>query len=412
MQPESPTSPVSARSLNPLPYHWAIRDFLKNEEPELWKWFSSNKVRQEHTQAVRLDLLKSTYRLEAATQPHLYELAEEVLGALQIRAPVTFYQAQSGGGLNAALAFLPDEAHIILVGSILNTFAAIELKALLGHELAHFLLFNGWDGELLIVSEILHALSHDTSALPCHLESSRLFALYSEIFADRGALAVTQNTLASIATLVKVNTGLLDVNAESYLRQADEIFSKSQVKTDQWTHPEPYIRARALKLFADQGENATHEVRQLIEGTAELNRLDLLGQQKVALDTQHLLNHFLAPRWFQTESVLAHARMFFPKFTPAVDGTLDPTLAEGIQNAVQTLQDYYCYVLLDFVAVDRDLEEIPLAAAVALSERLGLAKRFAQIAIRELGMTKKRFSGIERDAAKILERANFATSAS
>src|ERR1700756_4959775 len=112
-------APEPGPPLSPLRYHWAIRDYLKKEEPELWKWFSSNKVRQEHAETVRLDLLKSTYRLEAATQPQLYGLAEEVLGKLQFQAPVTFYQAHSGGGLNAALAFLPGEPHIILVGSIL-----------------------------------------------------------------------------------------------------------------------------------------------------------------------------------------------------------------------------------------------------------------------------------------------------
>jgi hypothetical protein len=394
---------------DPLPYHWAIRDFLKKEEPELWQWFSSNKVRLEHADSVRLDLLKSTYRLEPSTHSQLHGLAEEVIGNLQLNAPITFYQAQSSNGLNASLAFLPGEAHIILVGPILNTLSTAELKAMLGHELAHFLLFDGWDGELLVASEILHALSNDMTTHPCHLESARLFGLYSEIFADRGALAVTEDTLVSIATLVKVNTGLLEVNAESYLRQAEEIFSKSRVKTNQLTHPEPYIRAKALKLFADQGEAANQEIEQLIEGPAALDQLDLLGQQKVSRNTRRLLDHFLAPRWFQTESVLAQARMYFPEFTVNGAGDFDAALAEEIKNADSTLRDYFCYVLLDFVAVDRDLEEIPLAAAMVLCERLGLAKPFVQIATRELGLTKKRFAAIERDSVTILERANAST---
>src|SRR5207248_1639578 len=131
--------------------------------------------------------------------------------------------------------------------------------------------------------------------------------------------------------------GLLEVNAESYLRQAEEIFSKSQVKADQLTHPEPYIRARALQLFADQGENANQEIERLLEGPAALNQLDLLGQQKVACNTQRLLNHFLASRWFQTEPVLAHARMFFSEFTPNGDAGLEPALAEEIKNSDQSL---------------------------------------------------------------------------
>jgi hypothetical protein len=406
MEIDAPVSTGRAATLSPLPYHWSIREYLKKEEPELWRWFSSNKVRAEHAENVRLDLLKSTYRIEATTQPHLYDMAEEVLGRLDFKVPVTFYQAQAGGGLNAALAFLPGEAHIILVGSVLNTLSAAELKAMLGHEFAHFALFNGWDGELLVVSEILRALCNDAAAHACHLESSRLFSLYSEIFADRGALAATGDALAAIATLIKLETGLMDVSAESYLRQAEEIFSKSQVKASQLTHPEPYIRARALKLFTDNGEDANQEITQLIEGAPSLNELDLLAQQKVADNTRRLLNHFLAPPWFQTEAVLAHARLFFPDFSPQPHAGLEPTFADEVKKADQPLQDYYCYVLLDFVAVDRELEEAPLAAALVLCEHLGLGKRFSHIAVRELGMTKKRFGNVERDAGKILDEAS------
>src|SRR5262249_41127022 len=133
--------------------------------------------------------------------------------------------------------------------------------------------------------------------------------------------------------------------------------------------------------------------------------------EKVAANTRRLLNRFLAPGWFHTESVLAHARLFFPDFTPAADPNAEEALAREIEQADQALQDYYCYVVLDFVAVDRTLEEVPLAAAVQLSERLGLGKRFARVATRELGLTKKRFSAIERDAEKILKRAKAATNA-
>ncbi len=41
----------------------------------------------------------------------------------------------------------------------------------------------------------------------------------------------------------------------------------------------------------------------------------------------------------------------------------DPALAEELRTDDQPMQDYYGYVLLDFVTADRDLEELPLAAA-------------------------------------------------
>jgi hypothetical protein len=212
--------------------------------------------------------------------------------------------------------------------------------------------------------------------------------------------------MVTIAKLVKLETGLTEVSAQSYLRQADEILSKGPVKASQQTHPETFIRARAIKLFADQGASANEEIQKLIEGSRALNELDLLGQQEVAGITRKLVNHFLAPPWFQTEPVLAHARTFFPDFTPEASAALDSTVVQAIQKSDPSLQEYYSYILLDFVAVDRQLEEAPLAAALLLSGQLGMDKDFGPMALRELALTKKRFTTIERDAAKILERAN------
>ena len=400
-----PNSLPSPRALQPLPYLLAMRDFLKTEEPELWHWFSSNQVRAEHAEAVRLDLLKSTYRLEPGTHPQLYDAAAEVLTKLALQAPVTLYQAQSSAGLNAGLAFLPGEVHVILVGPVLNTLSPGELRAMLGHELAHFLLLNEGGGEFLVVSEVLRALSNDAAAHPCHLESSRLFSLYTEIFADRGAFGVTGDALVCVATLVKLETGLTEVSAADYLRQAEEIFRLGSVRANQLTHPEPYIRARALQLFADRGEESTGEIEHLIRGPLALDRLDLLAQQRVAALTRRLLDSLLAPGWFRTEAVLAHANLFFHDYTPGAAAADEAALVKEIGEADPALQDYFSAVVLDFVAVASDLEEAPLAAALVLSRRLGLEQRFAALAGRELGLTKKRLAQVGQDAERILAEA-------
>ena len=62
----------------PLPYHRAIVQHLQSEEPGLWKWFASTRKREEAAESVRLDLLKSTYRLETPLHPKLYEPAGEL----------------------------------------------------------------------------------------------------------------------------------------------------------------------------------------------------------------------------------------------------------------------------------------------------------------------------------------------
>ena len=61
------------------------------------------------------------------------------------------------------------------------------------------------------------------------------------------------------------------------------------------------------------------------------------------------------------------------------------------------MQDYYGYILLDFVTADRDLEELPLAAALVLAEKLGLKDRFTEIAKRELRLRKKQLETIDQD---------------
>jgi Peptidase family M48 len=393
----------------PLPYQRSMVEFLKAEEADLWNWFSSTKARGQQSEAVRLDLLKTTYRLEAATQPQLYASAGEVLTHYGFRAPITFYQAQSAGPMNAGLAYLPGEAHIVLVGPVLVALSEAELRALLAHELAHFVLYEGWDGEFLVAADLLRALANDVAAAPAHVESARLYTLYGEIFADRGAYCVTRDAAVTIATLIKTETGLTQVSADSYLRQADEIFDKSRVQADQLTHPEPYIRARALRLWADSGPDAAAKVEAMIEGKPLLMRLDLLAQRRVAATTRRLLERLLAPTWFRSEAVLAHARLFFEDFAPPGDNHAEND-ADTLADLDPALRDYYCYVLLDFVTADRDLTDPALAAAIVLSRRLGLAERFAELAIKELGVGKRAFAKIDRDAEALLARTNEATS--
>jgi hypothetical protein len=68
---------VNSSRLSPLPYHEAIRDFLKREESAVWKWFASQATGGEQADAVRFDLLKKTYRIERSADPDLYALADE-----------------------------------------------------------------------------------------------------------------------------------------------------------------------------------------------------------------------------------------------------------------------------------------------------------------------------------------------
>lgn len=102
--------------LEPLPYHVEVRDFLKSREHELWRWFASAQAKADYTENLRLELLKSTYRLDAEGHPTLCEAVNEAKARLQLDIPVTLYQATGGAELNASLFFIPEEGTLSFPG--------------------------------------------------------------------------------------------------------------------------------------------------------------------------------------------------------------------------------------------------------------------------------------------------------
>lgn len=390
---------------SPLPYHRAIVAHLQTQEPGLWSWFASARKRNQEADAVRLELLKSTYRLEQESQPKLYQMVHGVRERMQLNCQVTLYQAQTGHALNAALAYVPGEAHIILAGPITSVLSETEVRAVLAHELAHFRMYDDWQGEFLIAADLLRSLAADPAAGVAASESTRLNSLWTEIYADRWACQVSDDLMAAISALIKIETGLNEVSAESYLRQADEIFARSTATTEHITHPEPYIRARALRLWSEQGDDAQPEIERMIEGGLNLHRLDLLGQNRAAELTRRLAQTLLAPVWFRTASVLAHAKQFFPDFAFDQEKANADWLKAELDRGDASLTDYCCYLMLDFATVDRDLGDVALSAAIVLARRLAIDKRFAELVQKELTLGKKAFAKIEKNAESILAKS-------
>lgn len=390
----------------PLPYQREMVEYLKSDEAELWRWFADNPASSEHADPLRLDLLKATYRVDRDTQPELYAAAAEIAARLEIGPTITFYQSQEGGAMNAGVVRAPGEAHIVLSGPVLDALDDSEQRAMLGHELGHYRLLDAWDGEYRIAAELLQALANDEAAEEAHILSDRLYRLYAEIFSDRAAYYASEDETAAITTLLKLNTGVKKVSARSYLKQAEEIFSKSRDAARELTHPEPYIRARALHLWAETGTDADEETAAMIEGPPVLDRLDLLGRRRVSSLTRRVISSLLAPEAMRTSTLLGHARSFFADFEPPANGRADAELNEALAAEDPGLRDFYCYTMLDFVAVDRELEDLPFASALLLSRKLGLGDRFGEIASAELGLSSRRFRQLEKDAEEVVAAAS------
>jgi hypothetical protein len=317
--------------------------------------------------------------------------------------PVTIYQAQQNSGNNAALYFVADQACIVFSGSLLSLLTPEELESVIGHELAHYHLWRNHDGEFLVADRLLETIATNPGAAASHIQSARWYRLYTEIFADRGSLLVTNDLHAVVSSLVKVQTGLAQVSASSYLKQADEIFRKADVKTVELSHPEAFIRTRALALWTEGKADVTEQISAMIEGAASLDEIDLLGQSRLTALTRRLIEQLLRPKWFQSQAVLGHAKLFFSDFQPA--RTLDDALPKDVNFIDPKLREYLCFLLLDFAAADPELEEAPLAAAFELSRQINLREMFEKLATKELKLRPRDLKRIRESGPELLRKA-------
>jgi len=392
--------------LEPLPYHIELRDYLKSQERDLWNWFASARAQSDYTENLRMSLLKSTYRLDAESHADLYKSVEEAKAPLQLDIPVTVYQAQNSPQPNAALYFIPGEGHVVLSGPVLSLLNAEEIKSVLGHELAHYHLWQWEQGELHIADRLIQAVACDPRAVDCHEHTARHFQLYTEIFCDRGSLFVTGDINPVVASLVKIETGLAQVSAPAYLKQAEEIFTNGNVATEGLSHPEAFIRARALSLWQTRQQAAHPYISKMIEGAEAFDRLDLIGQTRMAKSTRRLLEQFIQPKWFRTPAVLGHAKLFFDDFQPAA--TKDVAALDVFKSSDARLREYLSYVLLDFVTADPELDKMPLVSALELSRQLGFDAQFEKLASRELKLKVRDVRKLKEQAAEMLAKAEVA----
>jgi len=393
--------PNSLPRLSPLPYHDDIVRCLRSEEPEVWQWASSAQAREEHASTVRKELLKETYRLDADAHPELHRHCSAAAQRLGLRVPVTLYQA-GDGAMNASLYYLPGEAHVVFTGPVLERLQGAELEAVLGHELAHHLLWELEDGAYHAADRVLTLALNDSRASTSHAQTARLFRLYTEAFADRGGAVACGGLGPAVTALVKIQTGLADVSAANYLKQADEICMPGKSSTEARTHPEVFIRARALRLWCEADPTADPWLTDTLEGPLSLDTLDLLGQLRLTELTQRVLAQLLQPGFMHSEGLLAHARRFFPDFKP--DATRDASVPISISAATGT-HDYMAALLMDFAVADRELDDVPLAAALETAHWLGVADAFERLALKDLRLPKRQFNKIKAEADNLLERA-------
>lgn len=388
--------------LSPLPYHNQVRDLVKAEERALWDWFASDKFAEDYVDGVRLELLKSTYRMERETHTDLYRAGDQAREILGLDIPLSFYQAQEGAGMNAALCYLPNEAHVVLQGPVQATLSANELTALVGHELAHYKLWTADAGSHRTTMNLVEAMAGHPGAEPSHINTALRLRRYTEVYADRGALVASGEPFAAVGCLVKVQTGLTEVDPRAYLKQAEEVLRRGAGASEGETHPEAFIRARALWLWHQDKESSEPAIATLIHDVKSLEDLDLLDQVEATATTRRVIDALLRPSWLCTERVISHAQLFFPDFAPRTPATSSAPTQLKLNDA---LKEYVAYVLLDFAAVDPELGDVAIGYAMKVANELGCGANFEKAARAELKLKKREIEALRVNLPALVDKA-------
>ncbi|MGW8391012.1 M48 family metalloprotease [Pseudoduganella sp. HUAS MS19] len=378
--------------LQPLAYHVKVVDYLRRHEPDVWRWASARRSDTEHRESLRTLLLRDTYRIEEQSHAGVHQILAQAMVRLGILAPATLYQSP-GQEMNAALVFVPDEVHIVLQGPVLERLSQDELLALFGHELAHYLLWSQDDGSFLIADRILSDALASPGASASQRETFRRFALHTELFADRGGALAAGAVGPAVSTLVKVQTGIGTVDPVAYLRQASEVESSEAGASMAHSHPETFIRARALSLWWEGAADLDDWIDSRMHGRLALAQLDLPGQVRLQEMTRGFLAYFLAGE-LASDAVLAQVRMLFPDWSED-EAAVGPE-AFG-ENAVDgAVRDYLNALMLDLALADADQREQALLRAGQVAQRLGSLEGLRRNLRRDAGFGKRELDRYNR----------------
>jgi hypothetical protein len=373
------------RELIPLPYHRSVADILERENPRA---FASLLPRAVGT--TDDDLLRHTYRLEPGSHPRPHEALLRAASALGVTVPVQVHADEQPVGPNAELVFVPETAIIVVSGSLMDLLDDDELTAVMGHELAHHVLWSAAGGRYLAATRLLEAAEHDGRTT-----SERLS---TELYADRGALVACGVLAAAVGGLLKVTTGMRDADPEAYLRQAGEISFATSASARR-THPETVLRAWALQRWVT-GESLADleaEVAAAIGPRLDLSILDLVGQDDLASITRELVRQAAFLEQLRTPEGLALVERYDVTAPPG-PSPLSEVGRETLGDLPLETRRYLCAVLTDLATAGSDDLTGSLASALAFAQRKDLGDDLLGFVTEELGLSERQRTRLVADA--------------
>ncbi|MEM9311789.1 MAG: M48 family metalloprotease [Pseudomonadota bacterium] len=385
----------------PLTYHEAIADWLSTHEKGVWDWFSMRKLQEEQDAETRDLLLQQTYRLSRESHTTAYECCERAMTKLGVDAPLTIYQA-SDGAMNAALFFIPGEVHIVLYGAVLEKLSEVELTALFGHEVSHYLLWSIGDRRYRIAQQIIDDAVQQSASDSTLYETARLYLLATEVFADRGSALAADGIAPAISVLLKVMTGLAQTDPSAFLEQAAELDAKDEINKGT-THPEVYLRA----LFIDRwygGEQSADAVDAWVlsklKGPLAIGSLDLVDQHTMLLATRQFFALLLHDTELASAMVATQVKQFFPDWG-AEEERLDPETLKTVA-ADRSVRDYLIALIIDLAHADPDQTEEMLVRGAKFAASVGWTDEYRDNLKSLLKMRKPQVDRILRAAENVV----------
>lgn len=386
--------------LSVLRYHQSVLAVVRQVDERAWTALHGGPVGD-------LDdvLLRNAYRLEADAHPVVHRAGQRAAEALELGADLDYFQVS--GQPNATYIHQAGRPVILFQGPLLERLDEDELTAVIGHELAHRLLWQAEDGAYLAVDRLLDAAAGDARTPPQYLETRRRWSLATELFADRGALTACGDLGTTIRALLKLETGLSTADPAAYLRQADALDLTGGSRGT--THPEGVGRAWALQTWL-----AGEDVEALINGPLDVDAPDLLD----AILLRELSSDFAAAIAYtdglRTDAVATAAAGFAdppgplgaPGGTVRFDEPLPVRPVDGLplprpRPLADATRRYLCYLLLDLATTDPEAGEGGLIASLALARRSGLPG-YVDVADDELGWSDKQRTRFVRAAEEVV----------
>lgn len=205
---------------------------------------------------IRRQLKAQSLLLTESMAPGLHMAAKALAREFGIEEPIEIYQM--AGDENAAMHFVSSPVILEIRGQILPRTDELMLRALVGHELGHYLA-HGRSNPLRDYSLLCHIVlaeprksGKEAVVAACH------YSMAQELTADRYGLLAAGNLDAALRLEMAMVSGLsseaIILDAASYLAQARELMEEALANSERAlvsTHPEHSLRAYAQWLFSE-----------------------------------------------------------------------------------------------------------------------------------------------------------------